>query len=105
MAAKELLGRGYEMIPIRPGLDGLLGAKAYATLDEARDAGRTIDTVTMYVGPEASQAMSEALIRLQPRRVIFNPGAENAALAEQLEKNGIEALEACTLVLLRTGQF
>ena len=56
--------------------------------------------------------MSAALTRaagapatLKPRRVIFNPGAENAALAEALEKAGIGCEEACTLVLLNTGLF
>jgi hypothetical protein len=37
--------------------------------------------------------------------VIFNPGAENTALVAELEKAGIACEEACTLVLLNTGQF
>ena len=39
------------------------------------------------------------------RRVIFNPGSENFALAKRLEASGAEVVEACTLVLLATGRF
>jgi hypothetical protein len=45
------------------------------------------------------------ILAVRPRRVIFNPGAENASAAETLARHGIEAVEACTLVLLATGQF
>jgi hypothetical protein len=37
--------------------------------------------------------------------VIMNPGADNFALAEKAEEAGIEVVEDCTLVMLRTGQF
>lgn len=64
-----------------------------------------IHTVTMYIGWQHQQEYYNYLLDLKPERVIFNPGAENFELAELLEKNGIEAIEACTLVLLSTGQF
>ena len=47
----------------------------------------------------------EEIIEAKPRRIIMNPGAENSALSVRAEKAGIEVVEACTLVLLRTGQF
>jgi hypothetical protein len=59
----------------------------------------------MYVGPAISAGLTEKLTALRPRRVIFNPGAENSALAGALQKAGIACEEACTLVLLNTGQF
>jgi uncharacterized protein len=37
--------------------------------------------------------------------VVFNPGTENPDFEQKLEEAGIEALEACTLVMLRTGQY
>jgi hypothetical protein len=37
--------------------------------------------------------------------VIFNPGTENAELAAKLQAVGICAEQACTLVLLQSGQF
>jgi hypothetical protein len=49
--------------------------------------------------------MENALKTIKPRRVIFNPGTENPRLARSLRADGIEVEEACTLVLLQTGQF
>lgn len=63
------------------------------------------DTITMYVAPQISNRLATELIGSNPRRVIFNPGSENPELQEQLLKHGIQVVQACTLVLLRTTQF
>jgi predicted CoA-binding protein len=65
-----------------------------------------VDTVTLYVGPQRQDASLRGyVIGLKPRRVIFNPGTENPAFAEELRAAGIGPVEACTLVMLRTGQY
>jgi predicted CoA-binding protein len=64
-----------------------------------------IDTVTLYVGPAHQQDLLAYFKQLSPKRVIFNPGTENPTLMEELSKWGIEVEEACTLVMLHTGQF
>ncbi len=64
-----------------------------------------VDTVTMYLNPEHQQQYYVSILKLAPRRIIFNPGAENAELEQLAEKNGIMTEEACTLVLLNTGQY
>ena len=66
---------------------------------------RPVDTVTVYVGKARSDGMLDEFLALGARRVIFNPGAENAELAAELREQGVEVLEACTLVLLATGAF
>ena len=64
-----------------------------------------VHTVTMYIAPEQQAEEIDYILSLSPKRVIFNPGSENRAFMKQLESEGIETLEACTLVLLGTGQF
>lgn len=64
-----------------------------------------VDTVTMYLNADNQAVWEDQLISLMPRRIIFNPGAENPAFAKKAEAAGIETLEACTLVMLGTGQF
>ena len=64
-----------------------------------------IDTVTLYLNPLRQREYYDYILSLHPKRIIFNPGAENEELAELAEKEGIKAQEACTLVLLSTGQF
>ena len=63
------------------------------------------DTVTLYVNPTIQKEYYDRVLALKPRRVIFNPGTENAEFESLVQKNGIEPVEACTLVLLSTNQF
>ena len=64
-----------------------------------------IDTVTLYLNPAHQQEYYDYILSLHPKRIIFNPGAENDELAELAKNNNIKTMEACTLVLLSTGQF
>jgi predicted CoA-binding protein len=64
-----------------------------------------IDTVTLYLGSAAQIEYIDQIVALKPRRIIFNPGTENPVLAELAAKTGVETLDACTLVLLKTGQY
>lgn len=64
-----------------------------------------IDTVTLYVGPDNQAAWIDYIFSLKPKRIIFNPGTENPEFEALAESKGIEALEACTLVLLSINQY
>lgn len=64
-----------------------------------------IDTVTIYLNPVHQKAYYDYIISLHPKRIIFNPGAENDELFQLAMDNGIKPVEACTLVLLNTGQY
>lgn len=64
-----------------------------------------LDTITIYLNKEHQKSYEDYLLSLKPKRIIFNPGAENLSLAKKAEDAGIEVLEACTLVLLSTGQY
>jgi len=64
-----------------------------------------VDTVTLYLNPVLQEQYYQYILSLKPKRIIFNPGTENAALSELAKANDIVALEACTLVLLGSGQY
>lgn len=100
-AAKSLLQHGHEI--------ELIGLKAGQiqghTIQTGQPTLNDIDTVTMYVGASNQAGYVDYLKTLKPRRVIFNPGAENPDLARQLEQEGIEPIEACTLVMLSIGNY
>lgn len=64
-----------------------------------------IDTVTLYLNPGHQSEYYDYILQLNPRRIIFNPGAENDELRTLAIQKGIEAKEACTLVLLSTNQY
>ena len=64
-----------------------------------------IDTVTLYLNAHNQEAWRERILGLRPKRIIFNPGAENPALSKEAKALGVEVLDACTLVMLATGQY
>ena len=64
-----------------------------------------IDTITVYLSAERQVQYYTYILYARPRRVIFNPGAENESFEQQLRTAGIETLQACTLVMLRTNQY
>ncbi len=70
-----------------------------------KDPFDQVDTVTLYLNPSHQKEYYNYILSLRPRRIIFNPGAENEELAALAEENGIHAMEACTLVLLSTNQY
>jgi len=102
MAQVQLLEKGHNPIPINPRLESIDGVKCYPHLN---DINQNIDTLTVYVNPHISDSLAKEIFDLGAKRVIFNPGSENESLYEPLRKRGIEVIEACTLVMLRTGQY
>ncbi len=101
-AVHMLKEHGHQPIPVHPAghaVDGIAGIKS---LDDLKEP---VDTLTMYVNSKISSAQAGQILRLHPRRVIFNPGSENEELAEQLEDEGIEVVRHCTLVMLNSGQY
>jgi predicted CoA-binding protein len=64
-----------------------------------------IHTITFYLNPSHQKEYYDYIISLKPKRLIFNPGAENDELKRLATQNNIQTIEACTLVLLSTGQY
>jgi len=102
MAVRRLREAGHRVIPVNPALEEIEGIPVAKSLGEIKDP---IDTLTLYVGPQRSAPMIHDILRLAPKRVIFNPGTESKELATALDRANIPHLEACTLVMLQTGQF
>lgn len=104
--AMEMLKEfGHKPVPVHPRETEVLGQKVYKTLGDLAQAGEKIDTITVYVNAAISDKFKGDFVAVHPKRVIFNPGAENPKLAQFLEGHGINVENACTLVLLRTGQY
>ena len=74
-------------------------------ISTAKDVHHDVDTVTLYLNPAHQKQYYDYILSLNPKRIIFNPGTENRELASLAKNNGIETLQACTLVMLSTGQY
>lgn len=68
-------------------------------------ADMIIDTITVYINPSIQENYKDVILTTAPKRIIFNPGTENSKLYQQFSNQGIQCIEACTLVMLRTNQY
>lgn len=105
MALTELQAAGHTVVGVHPRVRHAAGVSVFPTLSEASTSLEKVDTISMYVGAPISSKITDEIIRVHPRRVIFNPGSENPPLAAKLSEAGIEVVQGCTLVMLRTKQF
>ncbi|HEX2683376.1 MAG TPA: CoA-binding protein [Ferruginibacter sp.] len=81
------------------------GEVAGTAIETGMQQHEDIDTVTLYLNPTNQKEYYDYILSLHPKRIIFNPGTENEELEDLARQNGIKPQEACTLVLLSTGQF
>lgn len=100
-AVHSLIAHGHAVVALGKRA-GRIGAVPILT-ELPRDA--RIHTVTIYLSTANQSAWLEQVLALRPRRVIFNPGAENPAFARALQAQGVEVIEGCTLVMLATDQY
>lgn len=103
LAARMLTEYNHEIVPV--GIkDGAVFGKEILDIFQKPPIGE-VDTVTLYIGPRRQPEHMDYILGLKPKRIIFNPGTENDEFIKKAEERGIEALEACTLVMLRSHQY
>ena len=101
-AQELLMHHHHKVFPVSGNGRDILGIPGYRSIAEIQ---QPIDTVTLYLNADRHQAIKQDILSALPRRVIFNPGTESNELMQEYAARGIETLEACTLVMIRTGQF
>ena len=101
LAVKRLRNHGHPVVAIGRKHSFIEGVE----INTEKIQWDNIDTVTLYLNPNHQAEYYEYILSLQPKRIIFNPGAENDDLALLAKEKNIETFEACTLVLLSTNQY
>ena len=101
MAIRRLRAKGHSVVAI----GNRKGEVLDVNIDTEQKPLEDIDTVTLYLNPTNQQPYIDYILSLKPKRIIFNPGTENMQLETLAQEAGIQAQEACTLVLLSTGQY
>lgn len=81
------------------------GTVAGVSLQTETSAVEDLDTITLYLNPANQKQYYPYILGSKAKRIIFNPGTENDELARLARQKGIEPVEACTLVMLSTGQY
>lgn len=101
LAVSRLAGKGHPVLAIGK-KDGQIGD---TPITKEHPVPADVDTITLYMNPVLQKEYYDYILQLHPKRIIFNPGTENDELAALASSKGIEPVEACTLVLLSTGQY
>ena len=101
LALKKLLAYNHPVVAIGK----QKGSVGSIEISNVKETIPDIDTVTLYMNPQNQKGYYDYILGLHPKRIIFNPGTENEELEALASKKGIEVLEACTLVMLSTGQY
>jgi predicted CoA-binding protein len=100
-AVRRLLASGHPVIAVGRKADRIGDEPIMTEIPE----GRSIHTVSLYLNPHNQGPWADRILALNPRRIIFNPGTENAELEKRASDQGIEVVEGCTLVMLASGLF
>ncbi len=100
-AIKSLLKYGNSVVAVgnRPG--EIFGIQ----IEIGQKIFKNIDTVALYLNPKNQKEYYDYMLKLSPRRIIFNPGTENKELMQLAEQNGIQVVEDCTLIMLSTDRY
>ncbi len=101
-ALRLLAKMDYRPLPVNPAFPEIEGMTCFPNMAAIEEP---VHTVTLYLRESRSTPMIDDILAAQPQRIIMNPGAENDELAAAASSAGIEVVEACTLVMLRTGLF
>lgn len=101
MAIKALLRQNHSVV----GIGAKSGVVETVSFNTEKVAFEDIDTITLYISQKYQPEYYDYFLSLQPKRIIFNPGTENPELYELAKANNIEPINACTLVMLSTGQY
>lgn len=101
MAVERLKKRGHEVIAIGNKTGEIEGVQIITEHPDLKD----VDTLTLYLGPANQAAVQDYILSLHPKRIIFNPGTENPDFENIANQQGIETVNACTLVMLSTNSF
>ena len=103
LASRMLDNAGFEFVPVGIKQGEILGKQILNIKEEP--VIKDVHTVTIYLRPGNQKEWYSYIIGLNPKRIIFNPGAGNPELGDLAKKKGIRVEYACNLVLIQTGQF
>jgi predicted CoA-binding protein len=103
LAARMLTDYRHEIVPVGIKEGSVFGKEILDIFEKPQI--NDVDTVTLYIGPQRQPEYYKYILGLKPKRIIFNPGTENDEFEKMAEEQGVEALQGCTLVMLRSGQY
>jgi len=87
--ATYLQQQGYRVIPVRPGIDTILGEKAYESLDAIDEP---VDILDVFRNSAAMPQHAEEALRLKPKVFWMQLNTQNEEAAKRLTDAGIDVV-------------
>lgn len=101
IAVRRLVDAGVETVAFGLRRGTVKGVDIQTSLD----CFSGIHTITLYMRPSRQIPFYQEILRIKPKRIIFNPGTENPEFYRLLQEQQIEVVIACTLVMLSVGRY
>ena len=95
-AVRAFRNAGYDVYPINLKEGEIEGLKAYRSLDDL--PVDRLDSVTIYVPPEAVLGVLDQVARKGPGEVWLNPGTASREVVARAEALGLNAIQACSIL-------
>ncbi len=94
--AHYLQSKGYKIIPVRPGIDSILGEKAYASLSEIPVP---VDIVDIFRKVEFIPEIVDEAIRIKAKAVWMQLGLVHPQASEKAKAAGLKVvMDRCLLI-------
>ena len=100
-AVKKLISSGFPVIAVGLRAGEIAGVRIQKLFPDVSN----IHTITLYVGSKNLVVYFDYILKINPRRVIFNTGTENSEFENTLINQGIQVVRGCTLIMLPNGTY
>lgn len=84
--AKYLMEKGYEILPVNPGISGWMGRKSYPDLESVL---QKVDVVDIFRKPEAVSGIVRQAVKIGARAVWMQEGVLNEPACKEAESAGL----------------
>ena len=86
---KYLMSQGYNIIPVNPTVDEILGEKCYSNLD---DISAAIDIVEIFLPSDQILPIVKQAVNKKPKVIWLQLGIHNSEAEELAQKQGIDVI-------------
>ncbi|OOC43418.1 CoA-binding protein [Thermosipho sp. 1074] len=96
---KDLISKGFEVIPVTPKYEEIEGIKVAKTIKELEE---DVDLIVFVVPPKVGAVVTREVLERGFKNLWYQPGAYSSEIEEILKQSGVEVVrERCIMVETR----
>jgi PAS domain S-box-containing protein len=96
-AIRAYLKKGFKVYPVNPKYDKIEGLKVYNSL---KDLNIKPEIISVYTNPKITKILIEEIIKINPKKVFFNPGSTNKEILKEIDKTKINYERLCSIMAI-----